>query len=172
MDATASAGSFRVGGTISSGGSAIIFDVTMSQKAAIGTLSEGKRPLRVERVGDTIYASEESGSPYRWIVLPPSTSGYRDAVTFLTPSLFVKTVFRILGTYRFSDVHRSKLKGEVAMSVVGTHGSERDEFEIAATGRPHLLAIFRIGRSKDIGRMTFSDYNQTLNVLTPVGTHV
>ncbi len=55
------------------------------------------------------------------------------------------------------------------MLLIGTHGSERDEFEIAATGRPYLLGIFGVGQSNGLGRITFSHYNQKLSVVAPVG---
>ena len=164
--ATSAAHSIHITGTIESDMTKVGIDVTMSQTAASGTITEDAKPVKFRRIEQSVFVMDPSTRPGVWVAISSSASIHNLVMVF-NPNGFVTKFFPVLNSYGFTGIHHLQRDGRTVLSLVGSNGNERDTFIVAASSPHYFLAISSSGHSSSTGDMSFTQYNKPLHVAVP-----
>jgi hypothetical protein len=175
--ATGAAQSFTYGGTTSQNGSNTSLRLSVSSSGkGWGTISISGQPVRLIKVGNTVYFSSNkafwtksagagAASLFgtRWVSIPSSNSNFAGIASLLDESQ-VAAQFSNASNTKFTRGNTTTINGQKVIAVVGkdTTGSNGGTVYVATTGKPYFIRVTGGGTS-----LTFSNYNQPVNPSVP-----
>lgn len=175
--ATGAAKSFTFSGSTQQGGSTSNLKVSVSSSGkGQGTISISGQPVKLVKVGDTVYFSSTkafwdktagagAGSLFgtRWVAVPSTDSDFAGINSLLDQSQ-VAGQFSDTSGSTFTKGSSSTINGQQVIAIKGkdTSGGNGGTVYVATTGKPYIMRITSGGTS-----LTFSNYNRPVNPSVP-----
>ena len=181
VTAAEAASSFRMAGTITTGGQKIGLDLTIVRgRGATGSMTLGGEKVNLIVVGKDAYMKADAafwtrfggsnGSAIaqlvagKWFKFPTDNSQFGALTGFTDP----KSFFDSLSTSGGAIVNKgaTTYKGQSVVNIFG--GEENGTLYVAATGPAYPVAITKTG-SGEGGAITFDNWNESVTLKAPSG---
>jgi hypothetical protein len=173
--AARSASSVHVSGTISSNGTPIVLDLSLTHsQGAKGSMSTNGLKFDLVRVGDTLYI-KGSDAFYKQFAGPAAQllhgkwlkgSATKSRLSSLVPLTNIDTLFAKIATGhgKLANDGKKNYKGQQVVELRDT--SDGSKLLVAATGKPYPVAITG-GNKGQTGTITFDDWNADVPLSAP-----
>lgn len=174
--AARSASSVHVSGTISSSGTPIVLDLTMTRsKGAKGSMSTNGLKFDLVRIGDSLYIrgsdafyAHFAGAAAahllhgKWL----KGSATKSRLSSLVPLTNIDALFAKIASGHGKLVNDGKktYKGQQIVELRDT--SDGSKLLVAATGKPYPVAITG-GNKRQSGTITFDEWNDSVSLSAP-----
>ena len=174
--AATSASSVHVSGTVSSNGTPIVLNLSLTHsKGAKGSMSVGGQKFDLIRIGDMLYI-KGSDSFYqqfggaaaaqllhgKWL----KGSATKSRLSSLVPLTNIDTLFAKIATGhgKLTNDGKKTYKGQAVVQLRDT--SDGSNLLVAATGKPYPVAITG-GKKSQSGTIAFGDWNKSVPLSAP-----
>ena len=174
--AATSASSVHVSGTVSSNGTPIVLNLSLTHsKGAKGSMSVGGQRFDLIRIADTLYI-KGSDSFYqqfggaaaaqllhgKWL----KGSATKSRLSSLVPLTNIDTLFAKIATGhgKLTNDGKKTYKGQAVVQLRDT--SDGSNLLVAATGKPYPVAITG-GKKSQSGTIAFGDWNKSVPLSAP-----
>jgi len=178
--------SVKIVGSVAEGTQTISLDVSASTSGAgEGTIGIGKGLATVRLVGGTVYfmgnakfwtqqvsASAAKLFVGKWVSTAATTSTGSPLAQFLNSGSFMKQLFgSSLENSKFVNAGTAHVGGKTAIVISADNKSLKSEGDlyVAKSGQPYILKVSAVGGKGQAGALTFSQYDQPVNVVAPSG---
>jgi hypothetical protein len=175
--ATAGATSFTYGGATQQSGSTANFKVSVSSSGkGKGVITISGQAVKLVKVGNTVYFSSTkafwdksagagAGSLFgtRWVAVPSTDTDFAGINSLLDASQVASQFSGSSGT-GFTKGKTTTINGQPVIAVSGgaSSGNTGGTVYVATTGKPYIIRVSGAGTT-----LTFSNYNQPVNVSVP-----
>ena len=174
--AARSASSVHVSGTVSSAGTPIVLDLSLTHdKGATGSLSTNGLKFDLVRIGDTLYV-RGSDAFYKHFAGAVAAqllhnkwlkgSATKSRLSSLVPLTNIDTLFARIDTGhgKLTNDGKKTYKGQPVVEIRDI--SDNSKLLVAATGKPYPVAITG-GNKAHSGTIAFDDWNKSVSLSAP-----
>jgi hypothetical protein len=186
ITASEAATAVKIVGSVAEGTQTISLDVSATTSGVgEGTIGIGKGVATVRLVGGTVYfmgntkfwTQQISASAARlfvgkWVSTAATTSTGAPLAQFLNSGNFMKQLFGSnLENSKFVNAGTAHVGGKtsIVISAVGKGTKSEGDLYVAKSGPPYILRVSAVGGKGQAGALTFSQYDQSINVVAPSG---